>query len=100
MLDLLISIVDAFETDLKPVTNIKGEPQLSKYNLYPSISQKGIVKKGVFSKQEFINRCNLIAYADGKRNIFEISKKINMSLENLIKEIKVLKINNLYSYND
>ena len=94
-LDLLISIVDAFETDLKPVTNIKGEPQLSKYNLYPSISQKGIVKKGVFSKQEFINRCNLIAYADGERNIFEISKKINMSLENLIKKVKVLKINKI-----
>ena len=94
-LDVLISIVDAFEAELKPLTTIKGEPQLSKYNLYPSISQKGIVKKGVFSKQEFINRCNLIAYADGKRNIFEISKRINMPLKDLIKEIKILKDNKI-----
>jgi aminopeptidase-like protein len=94
-LDVLISIVDAFETELKPLTTIKGEPQLSKYNLYPSISQKGIVKKGIFNKQEFINRCNLIAYADGKRNIFEISKKINIPLQELIKEIKILKKNKI-----
>ena len=52
-------------------------------------------KKGVFSKQEFINRCNLIAYADGKRNIFEISRKINMPLKDLIKEIKILKNNKI-----
>ena len=43
----------------------------------------------------FINRCNLIAYADGKRNIFEISRKINMPLKDLIKEIKILKNNKI-----
>tara|TARA_Y100000590_G_scaffold446552_1_gene580436 strand:+ start:8701 stop:10008 length:1308 start_codon:yes stop_codon:yes gene_type:complete len=90
-LDVLKSIVDAFELDLYPRTNIKCEPQLSKYNLYPTISQKGMVKKDRFSKQEFIDRCNVIAYSDGKNNIFEISKKINFSLNKLIKEIKILK---------
>ncbi len=94
-LNILISIIDAFETDLKPLTNIKGEPQLSKYNLYPSISQKGIKKNGNFSKQEFINRCNVIAYSDGKKNIFEISKKINIPLKDLIREIKILKNNKI-----
>ena len=53
---------------------IKGEPQLSKYNLYLTISQKGIKNKGNFSKQEFIDRCNVLAYADGKNNLFDISK--------------------------
>ena len=78
-----------------PQTTIKGEPQLGKYNLYPSISQKGTVKKSGFNKQEFINRCNLIAYADGKNNIFEIAKKIKVPLSDLINEIKILKNNKI-----
>ena len=44
-----------------------------------------------FSKQEFIDRCNVLAYADGKNNLFDISKKINLSLEKLIIEINLLK---------
>ena len=90
-LKVLKTIVDAFETGLYPEVRIKGEPQLSKYNLYPTISQKGIKNKGNFSKQEFIDRCNVLAYADGKNNIFDISKKINLSLEKLITEINLLK---------
>jgi len=94
-LSILISIVDAFESELTPITKIKGEPQLSKYNLYPTTSQKGTKKKGSFSKQEFINRCNVIAYSDGKKNIFEISKITNIPLKDLIKEIKILKENKI-----
>ena len=90
-LKVLKTIVDAFETGLYPEVQIKGEPQLSKYNLYPTISQKGIKNKGNFSKQEFIDRCNVLAYADGKNNLFDISKKINLSLEKLIIEINLLK---------
>ena len=90
-LKVLKTIVDAFETGLYPEVRIKGEPQLSKYNLYPTISQKGIKNKGNFSKQEFIDRCNVLAYADGKNNLFDISKKINLSLEKLIIEINLLK---------
>ena len=41
-LKVLKTIVDAFETGLYPEVQIKGEPQLSKYNLHPTISQKGI----------------------------------------------------------
>ena len=94
-LNVLKSIVDAFELSLYPKTNIKGEPQLSKYNLYPTTSQKGIAKKDYFSKQEFINRCNVIAYSDGRKNIFEISKITNIPLVDLIKEIKILKENKI-----
>ena len=90
-LKVLKTIIDAFETGLYPEVQIKGEPQLSKYNLYPTISQKGIKNKGNFSKQEFIDRCNVLAYADGKNNLFDISKKINLSLEKLIIEINLLK---------
>ncbi len=94
-LDILIKIVNAFELDLYPKTKIKCEPQLSKYNLYPTLSQKGIKNKGSFSKQEFIDRCNVIAYSDGIRNIFEISKIVNLSLEKLVEEIKLLKKNKI-----
>ena len=94
-LDVLKSIVDSFEIGIYPKTKIKGEPQLGKYNLYPTISQKGTKKRGIFSKQEFINRCNLIAYADGKRSIFEISKKIMMPLNEVNNEINLLKKNKI-----
>lgn len=90
-LNILTSIVDTFECGLFIKTKINCEPQLGKYNLYPMISQKGIKKSGKFSKQEFINRCNLIAYSDGKKNIFEIAKIIKMPLNNLIDEIKILR---------
>jgi len=94
-LNILISIIDSFETGLYPKTKIKCEPQLGKYNLYPLISQKGFKKKGIFNKQEFIDRCNLISYADGKRNIFEISKKIAMPLDKINQEIYLLKKNKI-----
>lgn len=90
-LNVLKSIIDAFEIGLYPRTAVKGEPQLSKYNLYPTISQKGTIKKGSFSKQEFINRCNVLAYSDGLKNIFEISNNISMPLDQVVKELILLK---------
>jgi len=94
-LKILTTIIECFETGLYPTTLIKAEPQLGRYGLYPTISQKGSYHNKKFSKLEFINRCNVIAYSDGKTDIFEIAKKINMTLVEIVKEIKILKKNRI-----
>ena len=83
---VLKNIIDAFELGIFPINKIKCEPQLSKRNLYLSTSNK----KNYFNK--VINRrLNLLTYADGKKNIFEISKILNEPLDKIIDELRLLK---------
>ena len=90
---VLRNIVDAFELGIFPINKIKCEPQLSKRNLYLSTSDK----KNYYDK--VINRrLNLLAYSDGKKNIFEISKTLNEPLEEIIYELKLLKKNGLLEF--
>ena len=37
------------------------------------------------------SKMNLIAFSDGKRNIFEIAKELNVPLSKILKEYKLLK---------
>jgi aminopeptidase-like protein len=53
------------------------EPQLGKRGLYPTISQKG-----TYADVKTLQ--NFIAYADGENDLFEISDKIDASVETLI----------------
>lgn len=53
------------------------EPQLGKRGLYPTESRKGIY-------HEVKKMTNLIAYADGKRDLIDISTKIKVPIEELI----------------
>ena len=70
---IIKNIIVAFEQGLHPQTKILCEPQLGKRKLFPNISQKDKYDK-------FITRCDFLAYADGKTNIFEIAKLINKPL--------------------
>ena len=79
------NIIDAFEVGIFPKTLVLGEPQLSKRKLYPAISRRGSLDV------ETQNRRNVLAYSDGKRNIFDICKQINLPLEQTILNIKNLK---------
>jgi aminopeptidase-like protein len=82
------SIIDSFEIGLFPMVDVICEPQLGKRELRPTISQKG------YSHDANI-RADLIAYADGKHSLFDISNKINKSLELILSEVKILKDNKL-----
>jgi len=86
--NVMKSIIDAFEMKLFPRINVICEPQLGKRGLRPTISQKG------YSHDANI-RADLIAYADGKHSLFDISNKINKSLELILSEVKILKDNKL-----
>jgi len=77
------SIIDAFEMNLFPKTNVKCEPQLGKRNLYPTISQKGV-------QPDINTRMDFIAYADGKHSLFDISIKIRKNISLVVAEAGIL----------
>ena len=83
-LDVFKNIIDAFENGSIPKNKVMCEPYLSKHNLYPTIS----TKNNYTSKLN--TRLDLIAYSDGKRNLFQIAKLINKPLKELNKELKLL----------
>ena len=88
--DVIKNIVDSFENGLFPKTQVKCEPFLTKYGLYPEIS-----RKENYNDQESRLRSNLIAYSDGKTSIFDISIKIKEKLSDINKELKKLKSKNI-----
>lgn len=65
-----------------------GEPQLGKYGLYPTISQKG-------SADYTRNLTNIIAYLNGSNSILDIAELLNMHFNNVLNIINKLKENNL-----
>jgi aminopeptidase-like protein len=91
-LNVMKSIVDAFEIGLFPSINVICEPQLGKRGLRPNISQKGCLG-------DVNTRSDFIAYSDGKNSLFDISKKIGKNLKLVILEAKILKKHNLISFN-
>ena len=84
------NIIDAFESSAYPRSKIYCEPNLGKRNLYPTTST------GKNITEEINLRSNLIAYADGKRSIFEISNLLNLNLKKVFNEYKVLKENKIF----
>jgi aminopeptidase-like protein len=83
-LEVFINIVKSFENGALPKTNIFCEPQLGKRNLYPNISKKD-------NYDDILKlRLDLIAYADGKKNIFEIAKILDKPLSEINNECELL----------
>ena len=84
-LDVMIHIIDAFELGLYPKSTTFCEPNLGKRDLYPTISHKDVYSKEIFLRKNFI------AYANGKRNIFEIANILKLNIKDLSDEYKILK---------
>jgi len=82
------NIIDCFELSLFPKNKFFCEPNLGKRGLHPTISQKGTYSDSVI-------RRNLIAYSDGNTNIFQICKKLNVPINELIEELRKLKSNKI-----
>jgi len=83
--NVMKNIIDAFEFGIYPKANYFCEPNLGKRGLYPLTSQKGVYSKIL------LERNNLIAYSNGKNNIFKISKIVNKPLEKVLQDYKFLK---------
>lgn len=81
--DVLHKTILLLEKNKKYRATCLCEPQLGKRGLYPSISKKG-------SSKEVNNMKNLLAYADGKRDLIEICNILNVSSSELEKIVDVL----------
>lgn len=86
--NVLQQCILALENNKKYKVQCFGEPQLGKRGLYPTISQKG-------SYDEVGAMMNLIAYADGKNDLIDISNIIGVPVTALIPIIKKLENNKL-----
>ena len=87
IVDICVQVVKEFESleiykSLKPY----GEPFLSKYNLYPTISKGSSINLMRNSTKAIMW---LLNYSDGNNDVFEISKKSEVDLKTLRKAVKV-----------
>lgn len=76
-LDVMQQVISALENNHYYRVTCLCEPQLGKRGLYPTESRKGIY-------QEVKKITNLIAYADGKSDLIQISSRIGVPLKELI----------------
>ncbi len=86
--DVMVRVIFALENNYHYRMLCKGEPQLGKRGLYPTISQKG-------SYDAVMSLKNFIAYADGKNDLVDISDIIGVPVEELIPIKNKLVENNL-----
>ena len=69
------------------------EVMLSKHDLYPVISGDYIPNRGIIEPDVM---CRLLLYCDGKKDLFEISQKLNISIEDLYTAAKKLESKNIF----
>lgn len=92
-LEVMTTIIKSFELGLYPTAKVKGEPQLGKRNLYPTISQKG-------SYSAIRARMDFLAYADGTNTLFDIAERIKVPLDIILEEAELMLEHNLVSVSD
>lgn len=86
--DVMKNIITAFEMGIYPETQVRGEPQLGKRGLYPTLSQKN-------QYADIRTRMDFLAYADGKADIFDIVRYIEKPLAAVLSEFRTLRDNGL-----
>ncbi|MBQ9140638.1 MAG: DUF4910 domain-containing protein [Lachnospiraceae bacterium] len=86
--DVMQQVLTALEYNKYYRTNCLCEPQLGKRGLYPTVSRKGIY-------DEVKKLTNLIAYADGKNDLIDISNKIGVPVCELTENLEKLLANGL-----
>ena len=75
--DVMIKVIDTLENNHHYRILCKGEPQLGKRGLYPTVSQKG-------SYDAVLTLKHFIAYADGNNDLIGISDRIDVPTTELI----------------
>ena len=82
--DVMVKVINTLEYNEFYVMRCKGEPQLGKRGLYPTVSQKG-------SYSAIKTMTHFIAYADGRNDLIEISNITGVSTIELIDVVDKLK---------
>ena len=91
--EVMKQVIIALEYNKYYKINCLCEPQLGKRGLYPTISRKGVYA-------EVRRLTNFIAYADGKKDLIDISNKIGEPVCELINYIDKLKESGLLDEED
>ena len=86
--ETMVQWIYCMENNKKYKMTVLGEPQLGKRGLYPTISRKG-------SYDKITAMVDLIAYSDGRNDLFDISKIIGVAPYDLVPIIKKLAENDL-----
>ncbi len=81
---LIKKIIQSIEYNCKPKCLTLCEPKMSDKNLYPTLSIKT-------NYELSSNYMNIITYSDGNHDLFDISNKINLPVEEINKLITNLK---------
>lgn len=81
--DLMRSVIDALETGPVLRNTVLGEPQLGPRGLYPTIGRKG-------GYGEVEARMNLLAYCDGRTDLFDVALQTGISLATAVAEARLL----------
>lgn len=80
--------VECIEANITPHTRVLGEPQLGRRGLYPTLSTKD-------SSDTVKNLMNLLAYADGSRDLLAIAATIGVPMWELRETVSILEKNGL-----
>ncbi len=67
-------IIELLEGAHRPRAKILGEPQLGRRGLYETLSRKGSASGSMLIR-------NILAYANGTRDLFELSEKLDAAIE-------------------
>ena len=82
-IDVMKEVIDIIESNRNYRMTMPCEPQLGKRGLYPSVSQKG-------KYDEVKAMMDFIGYADGEKDLIQISEEINQPVKLLIPIVKKL----------
>ncbi len=86
--EVMTQVIQVLEHNARYQVTVKGEPQLGRRGLYPTVSQKGSYG-GVKETTDFI------AYADGTNDLLDISSRIGVPAAELIGIAEKLEQNGL-----
>lgn len=82
-LKVLQEIVLSLESNYYPVLKTKGEPQLSKRDLYPKISIKSSQQKARF----FLD---ITSWSDGTKSLLDIAEILGVYVLDIVSDLKIL----------
>lgn len=83
--EVMEKCIFALENNRRYKIKTLTEPQLGKRGLYPTVSKKN-------TYDEVYDLMNIIAYMNGKNDIFDISDYTNVSVERILENINKLKV--------
>lgn len=89
--NLIKKCIESIEKNFYPISVVKGEPFLSKRNLYPNLNDAQGSKIDKYSRTII----NFLSWCDGKNDIVDISNRISVPVWELYQICELLKKNKL-----